>query len=98
MDFQAILWVGVAAALVSAIVSSLLYKTKVKDKTLNGRYAASKILSELQDKFFRDGSDDWWTYTNSASNLGFLRRKSVPRYPSLKKASKWTSSFSPKDT
>jgi hypothetical protein len=48
MNFQAILWAGVAAALVSAMFSSLRYETKVKDKTqLGGEYAATKILSEL---------------------------------------------------
>jgi MFS superfamily sulfate permease-like transporter len=66
-----ILWIGVALALVYAIVSSLVYKTKVGNKSkADSGYVAATIVSELQDKF-RDGSDDSVDVYQLGRQLGF---------------------------
>jgi hypothetical protein len=72
MDFQVILWIGAGVVLVSAVVSSLLYKTKTSNRRkVDARRVASEIFWELQDKFFRDGTDDLVDVYQLGQQLGF---------------------------
>jgi hypothetical protein len=56
---KVVLWISVGAALVYAFVSSRRYKISMnQERKLDSKDVASKILSELQDQFFREGSDE----------------------------------------
>jgi hypothetical protein len=74
MDFQVILWIAVAVALVCTIVYSLSYSTKV-DGQVDASHVAGKILSELQDRFFRDGNDQLVDVYQLGTRLGFSREQ-----------------------
>jgi hypothetical protein len=66
------LWITAGAALVYAFVSSRRYKTRVDDHTKSdARYVADRILSELQDRQFRDGKNDWVDVFGLGKQLGF---------------------------
>jgi len=69
---KVVLWISVGATLVYAFVSSRRYKTWVNDKTnAGGKYVASKILSQMQDKFFLEGTDDPVDVYQLGGQLGF---------------------------
>jgi hypothetical protein len=73
---KVVLWVSVGAALVYAFVSSRRHKISVNDKSkLDPNYVASKILSELQDQFFREGSDELVDVYQLGIRLGFSREQ-----------------------
>jgi hypothetical protein len=76
MDYHSVLWTGVALALGYTVVSSLLYKRRVDDRPkVDGKYVAGRLLWELQDKFFRDGSDELVDVYQLGIRLGFSREQ-----------------------